>query len=200
MMLAVKAGTATARLFVARQSHQTLRSPLASLQYSLFSSSSDGDYVAGTVKFYMRNKAYGFVIPDKPALVGGSKDVWVQRTSFDTPHSPEEFPIRPYLYKNERVKFRFEPAPEGGSPKATDLVFENGRQIPLFRKNYAAAAIKGECSRLGESVLEIMTDEKFANLSDAELMVKIKEAAQIAKETIGIAQSKQDMYGPSTEH
>ena len=57
----------------------------------------------------MVDKAYGFIIPDRDP----SEEIWVHRTSIDTPHSPEDFPTRPYLVRNERVRFRVEPSEAG---------------------------------------------------------------------------------------
>jgi cold shock CspA family protein len=98
------------------------------------SGSVDSEFVTGTVKFYLRDRLFGFITADDP-LKAGAAEIWVHRTSIDCPHSFEEFPNRPYLYKNERVKFRVVPAEgETQTPKAIDLRFENGRQVPLFRK------------------------------------------------------------------
>ncbi|KAL3938866.1 MAG: hypothetical protein SGBAC_006305 [Bacillariaceae sp.] len=152
----------------------------------------NNDFLTGTVKFFIRKKAYGFVIPDDPAEAGSS-EVWVHRTSIDTPHSGEEYPTRPYLYKDERVKFRVEFDEEGRTPKATNLTFENGKEVPLFRKNYHQSAIKGEQQRLGEFLLEIMKEE---GLSDEEQLEKIKTAATATEEAISAAERNQQLYGP----
>ena len=112
-------------------------------------------YITGTVKFYGRQKCYGFIIPDNVNDIPNNADeIWVHRTSFDTPIPADDSPKRPYLHAGERVKFQLEEAPivgvsndenhmdlsTGGEspkpsrPKAINLVFENGQQIPLFRK------------------------------------------------------------------
>jgi hypothetical protein len=78
---------------------------------------------------------FGFVIPDDPLRAGGASEVWVHRTSIDTPYSFDEFANRPYLLKGERVRFKIIPSDDkNDNPRASDLKFENGRQIPLFRK------------------------------------------------------------------
>lgn len=153
---------------------------------------SSDDFLTGTVKFYIRKKAYGFIIPDDPAEAGTS-EIWVHRTSIDTPHSGEEYPTRPYLYKDERVKFRVEFEEEGRTPKAMNLMFENGKEVPLFRKNYHQSAIKGEHQRLGEFLLEIMKEE---GLSEQEQLEKIKTAVRATEEVIATAQRNQQLYGP----
>lgn len=155
-------------------------------------SSWEGEFLTGSVKFYIRNKAYGFIIPDDPDRAG-TEEVWVHRTSFDTPHSTDEFPTRPYLYKQERVKFRLED-PEGDrTKKAIDLTFANGKIVPLFRKNYHASAIKGENQRLGEFLLEVMRE---GSTTDEEKMEKIRLAVAATEEVIASAERNQQLYGP----
>ncbi|CAJ1964608.1 unnamed protein product [Cylindrotheca closterium] len=161
---------------------------------SYFSTETDG-FLTGTVKFFIRKKAYGFLIPDDP-VEAGSSEVWVHRTSIDSPHSSDEYPTRPYLYKDERVKFRVEFDEEGRTPKATELTFENGKAVPLFRKNYHQSAIKGEQQRLGEFLLEIMKEE---GLTDAEQLEKIKTAVAATQEAITAAERNQELYGPPSD-
>jgi cold shock CspA family protein len=161
---------------------------------SYFSTSSD-EHLTGMVKFFIRKSAYGFLIPDDPAAAGAS-EIWVHRTSFESPHSTDEFPTRPYLYKNERVKFRIEIDEQGRTPKATGLTFENGKLVPLFRKNYHLATIKGEEQRLGEFLLEVMKEE---GLSDEERMEKITTAVTATEEAIALADRNQHLYGPDED-
>jgi cold shock CspA family protein len=96
---------------------------------------SNATYLTGNVKFYLRDRLYGFIIPDDPLAAGGHNELWFHRTNIQSPHSFDEFPSRPYLVKHERVKFRVEDK-GGDAPNATatDITFENGRQVPLFRK------------------------------------------------------------------
>lgn len=147
------------------------------------------EYQTGKVKFYLRDKAYGFIVPDDSM----EEEIWVHRTSIDTPHSPEEFPTRPYLQRDERVKFRVEPAATGQSSKAVDVRFENGRQIPLFRKNYHASVVKGEMQRLGEAVYDILLDERR---TDEERLEQIKMAGKASEEHISLAAQRQEHFGP----
>lgn len=54
---------------------------------------SSSGYLTGTVKFYIRSKGYGFIVPDDPLSVPHSApEVWVHRTSLDTPHLADEYP------------------------------------------------------------------------------------------------------------
>jgi len=179
----------------------------------------DGTYLTGTVKFYLRNRLFGFIIPDDPLVAG--PEVWVHRTSIQTPYSFEEFPNRPYLQKNERVKFQIE-YDDGNSddnknnnddvigsssgdstgehserenkPKAVNVMFENGRQIPLFRKNYHAAVIRGESQRLGKDILDLFESNEMT-VDDTELLDKIKELVENAKEKIQAAERNVADYG-----
>lgn len=157
-----------------------------------FSSESTQDFQTGTVLFYLRNKAYGFITPDNDP----SKQVWVHRTSFDSPHPDDAFPTRPYLLKGESVKFRIEPRGSSDqADKAVDLRFANGRQVPLYRKNYHASVVRGEMQRLGEMTFEILKQDLPAE-QQLELM---KKAAQHAEEQIALAEEKQSKYGPELE-
>lgn len=148
------------------------------------------EYQTGTVKFYLRDKAYGFIVPDDGSP---SDEIWVHRTSLDTPHSAEEFPTRPYLQRHERVKFRVEQAAAGESNKAVDVLFENGRQVPLFRKNYHKSVLRAEMLRFGEAVYDILLEE---NLSDEDRMERIKRAGKAAEGNISLAADRQEQFGP----
>jgi cold shock CspA family protein len=100
-------------------------------------------YITGTVKFYLRDKLYGFIIPDDPMEIGGHNEVWFHRSGIQSSYSYQESPARPYLRQRERVKFRLlprEPVAENQetngklSATAVDIVYENGRLVPLFRQ------------------------------------------------------------------
>ena len=89
------------------------------------------------MKFYTRSKSYGFIVADSDVLSqedGG--DVWIHRVGFITPPeiAVEEYTTRPYLLKGERVKFRVKNDPARNSLQATDLTYEDGSMVPLFRK------------------------------------------------------------------
>eukprot|EP00980_Cylindrotheca_fusiformis_P015013 scaffold4127_cov126-Cylindrotheca_fusiformis.AAC.9 len=180
---------------------RTTRISPSSDAFSFFSTSApadddDDDYFLGSVKFFIRNKSYGFIIPDDPASAGAS-EIWVHRTSIDSPnHSSDEYPTRPYLYKNERVKFRIEMDQEGRRPKAANLKFENGKLVPLFRKNYHQSTIQGEHKRVGEFLLKLMREE---GLDDVERMERIKAAVAATEEAIAVAERNQLLYGPTPE-
>lgn len=160
--------------------------------FSSDDSSSVGELQSGTVKFYLRSKAYGFIVPDSDP----TSEIWVHRTSIDTPHSVEEFPTRPYLMKGESVKFRVEPGPQGQADKAVDVRFLNGRQIPLYRKNYHASVVRGEMQRFGETVFELLKQDS----SVEEKWQQIEEAAKSAEDQIALAAERQQQNGPEVEN
>lgn len=167
----------------------------------------DGQIYTGKVKFYLRDKAYGFVTPDDPSF---PSDIWIHRTSIDTPHSPESFPTRPYLIKDERIQFQIEKSAGDGagqSDKAINVRFANGRQIPLYRKNYHAAVVRGEMQRLGqvvydlalESQQEVNEEYSSSSLNKEQLLAAIQEAVQMAHEQIQLAAERQEQYGPELD-
>jgi len=158
-----------------------------------FSTASD-EFQTGSIKFYIREKAYGFIIPDD-IKAAGSADIWVHRTSFETPHSIEEHPTRPYLYQGERVKFRVKKV-KGPTPQAMDLTFANGEIVPLFRRNYAESVIKGVHQRIGDYLIETIQNEE--GLTGNEQMEKLKTAVTSAEETIATAERNQQLYGYPT--
>ena len=197
MMWAVRNSSSCTRLVKRVASLHPVVSPQSFVAHSgcnVRHFSSDDEYLTGKVKFYLKDKAYGFVIPDRDP----TESIWIHRTSFDTPHSPVDFPSRPYLMKGERVRFRLEDAPPESekSFKAIDLKFENGRQVPLYRSNYHASVVRGECRRLGVAVFTIVNDEK---LSDEEKLEQIKIAEKTASEIIAQAAERQKMYGPEPD-
>mmetsp|Transcript_4787 Transcript_4787/g.8605 ORF Transcript_4787/g.8605 Transcript_4787/m.8605 type:complete len:85 (+) Transcript_4787:75-329(+) len=73
-------------------------------------------------------------------------------------------------------------------------MFENGRQIPLFRKNYHAAVIRGESQRLGKDILDLFESSEMT-VDDTELLDKIKELVENAKEKIQAAERNVADYG-----
>ena len=96
-----------------------------------FGSHDDSDYLTGTVKFYLRDRLYGFIVPDDP-LLAKTNELWCHRTGIVSSKTFDESPSRPYLRNKERVKFRVQ-ASDKKTPVAVDIVFENGRPVPLFR-------------------------------------------------------------------
>ena len=153
-----------------------------------FSSSTE---ITGTVKFYLRSKAYGFITPDSPAQAG-AEEIFVHRTSIACDKSVQEFRLRPYLNKGERVRFHVESSDQ--KPRAVDVVFENREKVPLFRNGYLKAAIEGEKTRLGEKVLELF--HSTSTLADTEFAIQVKEAAKAAEAAISIAKENQLKFGP----
>ncbi|KAG7345902.1 cold-shock DNA-binding domain protein [Nitzschia inconspicua] len=156
----------------------------------------DGPYLTGTVKFYLRNKLYGFIIPDDPLAANGHNEVWFHRTNIQSPHSFDEFPSRPYLMKQERVKFRLQPGngTTSQSPTAFDITFENGRTVPLFRKNYLSASIKGEATRLGQGILKLFDESTIVD-DDQVLLQQVKDLVAASQQAIQHAKENVDEHG-----
>jgi CspA family cold shock protein len=64
---------------------------------------------AGTVKFFIRSKGYGFIIPDN-----GEKEVFVHRSNVETEDKN--------LETDQRVEFVLEPGMKGVEAKQVHIV------------------------------------------------------------------------------
>ncbi len=73
---------------------------------------SNAGRMSGTVKFFNREKGYGFIIPD-----GGGKDVFVHISAVQRSGLP-------VLEDGQRVSFNTKPDERGKGPKAIDLELE----------------------------------------------------------------------------
>jgi cold shock CspA family protein len=193
----------------------TTMTPSNSAFLRSFSTAVSEPYLTGTVKFYLRNKAYGFLEVDSADLPNGEKEVFVHRSSFVTEHSMKDgFVSRPFLNEGERVRFRLEPnnnkdnvdnkdSAKKPTMRATEVTFEDGRQIPLYRKNYAMSVVRSELLRFGSSVVQIMESNDADSSSggsslrktDAELLQEIRESLKEAKAKMEVAQVRQEKYG-----
>jgi CspA family cold shock protein len=122
--------------------------------------------VAGTVKFYNREKSFGFIQPD-----GGGADIFVHRSGIVSPLSVEESMRHPYLQEGERV--RFERRVDSGLDKAVDVTWLNGNPVPPLRKGFRAANIERAKTVLGEQAYTILNDD---TLSQEEQNEKIRDA------------------------
>jgi CspA family cold shock protein len=122
--------------------------------------------VAGTVKFYNREKAFGFIQPD-----GGGADIFVHRSGIVSPLSVEESMRHPYLREGERVQF--ERRVDSGLDKAVDVTWLNGNPVPPLRKGFRAASITRAKTVLGEQAYTILNDD---TLSEEQQNEKIRDA------------------------
>ena len=87
-------------------------------------------FVTGRVKFYRREQAYGFIIPDDETI---AKEVFVHRTALVTSEK-DEFEPWPFLWRNDRVKFTTEHAEGKGAIVAKNVTLEDGSIVPNRRK------------------------------------------------------------------
>jgi hypothetical protein len=92
---------------------------------------------AGTVKFYLRDKGYGFIQPD----ANPDTDVFVHRNNISCTHNiPKEvadYSQRyPYLKKDERILFEIDYEQSTGLRKAFNVTWLNGSRIPPERSNF----------------------------------------------------------------
>jgi 'Cold-shock' DNA-binding domain len=166
------------------------------------------DYVYGTVRNYLRQKAFGFVIPD-----GGTEAeaIFVHRSGIkSTKFLPSSSSTTtPFLLSKERVRFRIvsettttsQQQPTAMNPRrgkkpragpsqaAQDLEFEDGTQIPIYRPSYVINCKKYALSNLGESVFQAMEEE---GVDPAVREAKIKGLFEQSQQIIGDAQARYD--------
>ena len=120
----------------------------------------------GTVKFYLRSKGYGFLIPDN-----GGAEIFVHRSGILSHVSMEESLQNPYLRQGERV--RYEAIPDTGLDKAVQVTWVNGTHIPPLRRNYFGKLLERSKQELGQHCYDILSDP---NTSEEEKWSKIKDA------------------------
>lgn len=120
----------------------------------------------GTVKFYLREKGYGFIQPD-----GGGADCFVHRSGLVSDVPTDVSLQHPFLRKGERV--RYEAIPDTGLDKATQVTWLNGQPIPPLRRNYLGSVHERARRVLGDHAYAIFADD---TTSDEEKNVKIRDA------------------------
>ena len=90
----------------------------------------------GTVKFYRRQQAYGFIRVDGGRDDGDSSvpaEVFVHRNSINAKDDAEGNVYYPFLREGERVAFDVENVEGQQRPVAKDLTFEDGSIVPTVR-------------------------------------------------------------------
>ena len=90
----------------------------------------------GTVKFYRRQQAYGFIRVDGGRDDGDSSvpaEVFVHRNSINAKDDAEGNVYYPFLREGERVAFDVENVEGQQRPVAKDLTFADGSIVPTVR-------------------------------------------------------------------
>lgn len=128
---------------------------------------------AGTVKFYLRDKGYGFIQPDS----NPDTDVFVHRNGIDCSHEipadvRENSQRYPYLKKDERVLFEIDYETATGLRKARNVVWLNGTKIPPERKNYLGGVYERAQRILGEELYKVLSNPD--SVDDASLLQEVK--------------------------
>jgi cold shock CspA family protein len=152
------------------------------------STSDDVEFKTGIVKFYIRQKSYGFLKAD-----GDGAEFFCHRSSIVSPYSPSESPFHPYLKGGERVRFKVEADADKPLLKAVNLTFEDGTEIPLYRDDFMKHFNRVVYNRLGEAVFEIMAKE---GLDDDEKIAQVFVAYSKAAEQVEMAKNRVESGAP----
>jgi 'Cold-shock' DNA-binding domain len=122
--------------------------------------------LAGTVKFYLRDKGYGFIQPDQ----NPDTDVFVHRNNISCTHTiPKEvleYSQRyPYLKKDERVLFELDYEQATGLRKAFNVTWLNGSKIPPERTNFLGGVHERAKGILGINLYKLLEQQASSSTS-----------------------------------
>jgi CspA family cold shock protein len=130
--------------------------------------------LTGTVKFYSRSKAYGFIVLDR-----GGDDVFVHRTALQsTSHDPRY----PYLKRGERVSFSIHANDGSSVPQATAVTFVDGTPVYPLRKDFLAQMTRRVQNTIGEDVFHLFHSRESDSISIDDIRAIYEDAAQQLKE------------------
>lgn len=154
-----------------------------------------GEMKVGFVQSYLRTKAYGFVTPDD-----GGDAIFVHRSSIKSvAKMPPLSPVtHPYLVKGERIRFVVVKDDKGEaktSLKATEVEYEDGKQIPIYRDVYVNNVKKYETAVLGGKVFAAFEEDT----DEATKQANVLKFYEHAKEAIKSAQKRYDDMKVLTE-
>lgn len=148
----------------------------------------------GTVKFYLRDKGFGFIIPD-----GSDRGVFVHKISIaGADQVPDEVQLStcryPYLLEGERVTFEIINDPDrDGKEMAVQVRFLNDEIIPPERPDFLARVKEETIQVFGEKVFMIM-ENSLRNTVENQLN-QIQEAYCEAQATIEKSEQLIEMLG-----
>jgi cold shock CspA family protein len=160
-------------------------------------SNAEPKYATGTVKFYHRERLFGFISMDKAPR--GTKDIFVQRSHIRSHLDFAYSPRNPFLLRGDRVRFALEEV--DGQLKAMDVTALDRRPIPPLRHSYWRNKHQGLNRQLGEDVATIMRfspDDQWQRIQDAWKVHQARmEDASVLMQRLGM---NQDDFAPSKEN
>jgi cold shock CspA family protein len=160
-------------------------------------SNAEPNYATGTVKFYHRERLFGFISMDKAPR--GTKDIFVQRSHIRSHLDFAYSPRNPFLLRGDRVRFALEEL--DGQLKAMDVTALDRRPIPPLRHSYWRNKHQGLYRQLGEDVATIMRfspDDQWQRIQDAWKVHQARmEDASVLMQRLGMSQ---DDFAPSKEN
>ena len=131
--------------------------------------------VVGSVKFYNRQKQFGFITADDDSI---TDDVFAHRSNIAGASDAHPNGL-PFLITNERVQFDLET--ENGKLVAKNIVTEGGSPIPVYRDIYLENRKKSVKTNMGMQVYDILDDD---TMSEADKVSRIMEEYEKAKRYI----------------
>lgn len=133
--------------------------------------------ITGTVKFYNRNKAYGFIVPDL-----GGEDVFVHRSAFESTSTDARYP---FLKRGERVSFSIGSNiidNESTVPQAMAVTFQDGKAVAPLRKDFLAHATRRAQNILGEDMFDLFRNRESDQITLDEIHSIYQNAAKHLEE------------------
>lgn len=130
--------------------------------------------LSGTVKFYSRTKAYGFIVPDQ-----GGEDVFVHRTAFQSTSNDARYP---FLKRGERVSFSIGSNDGSSVPQATEVTFVDGKPVAPLRNDFLAQTTRRAQNIIGEEVFYLFHNHESDSITLDDIRSIYKDAAKQLKE------------------
>ncbi|KAL9190407.1 hypothetical protein ACHAXT_007618 [Thalassiosira profunda] len=157
---------------------------LVARHFSDAADAADAEMV-GTVKYFYRNKSWGFIVPDGVDMEKHeTKDTFFVHRGNIKPTELEDGTLWRYrLKKGQRVKFKAGPTKEGAkSPSATDVAVEDDSHVPkvLPGKRYEKSPHSAEMEGASDALIDKLVTErtKFKMLGEYGKADAIREGLQ----------------------